>query len=85
MVEQSPFDKGKSLILKENNMRKRFLTEDEIDRLLDACSTKVIEFPNSKNHIKKMTRKDTQYLRDIVECALNTDMRKSEILSLKWD
>ncbi|MEE8552227.1 MAG: hypothetical protein V3S72_02900 [Desulfobacterales bacterium] len=30
MIEQSPFDKGKSLILKENNQRLRFLSEDEI-------------------------------------------------------
>jgi integrase len=37
MIEQSPFDRGKSLRLKENNKRLRFLDEDEIDRLLDAC------------------------------------------------
>ena len=37
MIEQSPFDKGKSLILKENNKRMRFLTEEEITKLLDAC------------------------------------------------
>ncbi len=30
MMERSPFDRGKSLILKENNMRMRFLMEDEI-------------------------------------------------------
>jgi integrase len=63
MIEQSPFDKGKSLILKENNKRLRFLTEDEIPRLLDECQP---------------------YLRNIVECALNTGMRRQEILSLKW-
>ena len=33
MIEQSPFDKGKSLILKENNQRLRFLPEDEIENL----------------------------------------------------
>lgn len=62
-LESSPFDKGKSLILKENNMRMRFLTEDEITRLLDQCP---------------------EYLHNIVECALNTGMRRGEILSLKW-
>ena len=37
MIEQNPFGKGKSLILKENNKRLRFLNEDEILKLLDAC------------------------------------------------
>jgi integrase len=64
MIEQSPFDKGKSLILKENNKRMRFLTEDEMKSLLDACNDSLIP---------------------IVECALNTGMRKGEILGLRWD
>jgi integrase len=63
MIEQSPFDKGKSLILKENNKRLRFLSEDEIQILLDGCP---------------------EYLRRIVFCAINTGMRRGEILSLKW-
>ncbi len=37
MIEQSPFDRGKTLRLKENNKRLRFATEDEIQALLDAC------------------------------------------------
>lgn len=36
MLEQSPFDKGNVLRLKENNERLRFLSEEEIDRLIDA-------------------------------------------------
>jgi len=63
MIEQSPFDKGKTLMLKENNKRFRFLTEEEIIKLLNECPG---------------------YLRNIVKCALNTGMRKGEILSLKW-
>jgi integrase len=31
-----------------------------------------------------MTRRDEHYLRDIVECVINTGMRKSGALSLKW-
>ena len=61
------------------------VTEDEIDALLDACSTEIIKFPENKKHIKQMTRKDIHYLRDIAECALNTGMRRGEILSLKWE
>ena len=37
MVEKSPFDKGKSLIIKENNKRMRFLSDEEITKLLEAC------------------------------------------------
>jgi integrase len=63
MVEISPFDKGGSLLLKENNERIRYLTEDEIERLLAECP---------------------KHLSRIVECALNTGMRRGEMLSLKW-
>jgi integrase len=65
MVEESPFDKGKSLQLKENNQRIRYLTKDEIDRLLIECKSK-------------------QHLHRILICALNTGMRRGEILSLRW-
>ena len=39
MMERSPFDRGKTLLLKENNTRLRFLSKDEIDRLLPECAT----------------------------------------------
>ncbi len=51
-------------MLKENNKRLRFLSEDEIKQLLKACP---------------------DHLRDVVECALNTGMRRKEILTLKWE
>jgi integrase len=38
MMEKSPFEHKKSLILKENNKRLRFLNDDEISSLLAACS-----------------------------------------------
>jgi integrase len=63
MVERSPFERGKSLILKENNKRMRFLNEAEIDRLIPACPP---------------------HLRHVVECGINTGMRRGEILSLRW-
>ena len=66
MIERSPFDKGKSLLLKENNQRNRYLSEDEIERLLKECEG----------------RED---LHRIIVYALNTGMRKSEILTLRWD
>ncbi len=48
--------------------RTRFLSEDEIARLLTACD-------QSRN----------QHLRTIVTLAINTGMRKNEILSLTWE
>jgi integrase len=38
LLENSPFKKGKRLMLKENNHRLRFLTEVEIDTLLKGCT-----------------------------------------------
>ena len=63
MLKMNPFASGESLQIKENNLRFRYLSEDEIEKLL----------PELKPH-----------LRDIVECALNSGMRRGEILSLKW-
>jgi integrase len=37
MMERSPFERKRSLRLKENNKRMQFLSQDEIDRLLDEC------------------------------------------------
>jgi integrase len=37
MLEKSPFDKGKTLLTKENNKRVRYLEEGEIQRLLAEC------------------------------------------------
>jgi integrase len=65
MMEQNPFAKGKSLHLKENNRRTRFLNEEEIERLLIKCEY-------------------APYLHRLVEAAINTGMRKEELLSLKW-
>jgi len=37
MMQRIPFEKGKSLMLKENNQRLRYLNDDEIQRLLAEC------------------------------------------------
>jgi len=55
-------------LVKENNSRVRYLEGDERERLLAACD--------------KLVR--AKYLKPILLVALNTGMRKSEILNLKW-
>ena len=64
LIEQSPFSRGKSLILKENNQRLRFLSEAQIHEVLGFAPP---------------------YLKDIIVCAVNTGMRRGEILTLKWN
>ena len=59
-----PGEEGR--LFKENNQRTRFLSEDEMSRLLFACE-------DSAN----------RYLAPIVAVALNTGMRKMEILHLR--
>ena len=66
MLRQNPFDTGGKLHLKENNEILRFLSEDEITRLLEVCTGNMA------------------YLHDIVTCAINTGMRKGELLPLRW-
>ena len=51
-------------LLKGENKRLRYLSEEEAERLISNCD---------------------KYLKSIVITALNTGMRKSEILNLTWD
>lgn len=37
MIEQNPFTKGRVLVVKANNKRFRYLTEEEITKLLNVC------------------------------------------------
>lgn len=80
MLDRNPFDKGRSLQLKENNQRLRFLTEDEIDTLLAECPAPT----PSKRDPKVIYDPQGIHLKDFITVAINTGMRKGEILSLKW-
>lgn len=79
-LEHNPFDKGRSLQLRENNKRERFLTEDEIQRLLAECPTAHERFQG-----KFVNGTQAIHLKDFIIISINTGMRKGEVLSLKWD
>jgi len=65
MVEEETLKRIRKVkLLEENNRRLRYLSKEECQSLINACSP---------------------HMRPIVICALNTGMRKSEILNLKWD
>jgi integrase len=85
MIKQNPFEMGQGLMFRENNERLRYLSKDEIDKILAECSRQVIELPTKNSKNRSVKRADADYLHYIVECAINTGMRKAEILSLKWD
>jgi len=60
-IDVSPASKVR--LFREENRRTRYLEEEEIERLHEACSG---------------------HLKPILATALNTGMRKGEILNLKW-
>jgi integrase len=57
--------------LKERPGRTRFLSVEEVEKLLQACT-----FPDARSELGRL------YLRPFVLIALNTGMRRNEILSL---
>jgi len=82
MLDRNPFDKGRSLQFKENNKRLRYLSEEEIERLLAECPDP--SAPKVKRKKGVIQGSQAPHLRDFITVAINTGMRKGEILSLKW-
>jgi len=66
-------------MFKENNRRDHFLSAEEIQALLDACSSNVVTLTG------KQIKQKQDHLKPIIIFALNTGCRKDEILSLKWE
>lgn len=72
MVEEETLKRVRRVkLLSENNRRLRYLSKDECKALINACC----KYPSY----------DLSHLRPILVTALNTGMRKEEILSLEWE
>lgn len=72
MVEEETLKRVRRVkLLSENNRRLRYLSKEECKALINACC--------------KYASYDLSHLRPIVITALNTGMRKEEILSLEWE
>ena len=68
MVEDDTLKRiRRAKLLEENNRRLRYLSTEECQALINACT------------------KQLKHLQPILIMALNTGMRKGEILNLKWD
>ena len=66
-------------MFKESKRRDHFLCAEEIQALLEACSSNVVSITG------KTIQQKQAHLKPIIIFALNTGCRKDEILSLKWE
>ena len=85
-IVRSPFETGSPLISKaDETRRERVLTHDEERRLLEACGERMVTYIRCG---KKTTALDKgarrSYLRALIIAALDTAMRRGELLKLRW-
>lgn len=85
-IVRTPFETGSPLISKaDENRRERILTYGEEARLIEACRAKSkIEYVNNGKHIKFVRRTRRDYLLALIIVAIDTGMRKGELLKLTW-
>lgn len=85
-LNKSPFASTKGLIsVADENRRDRVLTYEEEARLLEACSDEQIgTYIRSGRLVSARIRGKRGHLRPVLIVALDTALRRGEILKLKW-
>lgn len=89
-IVRSPFETGAPLISKADEVRReRVLTHDEEQLLLEACGDRTRTYKRKGRFKDKETTvidkgEKRIYLRALIIAALDTAMRRGELLKLRW-
>ena len=85
-IFQSPFDLGKPLVsIADETKRERTLSRAEENRFLAVCTGKrEIEYERKGKKVKATLKGGRELLKALVVTALDTAMRKGELLKLTW-
>lgn len=85
-VFQSPFDLGKPLIsISDEVKRERTLSREEENRFISVCTgEREIEYKRAGKQIKATLKGGRELIKGLVITALDTAMRKGELLKLRW-
>jgi integrase len=83
---QSPFDLGKPLVsIADEVKRERTLSRQEENRFLEVCTGKrEIEYERNGKKVKAQLKGGRELIKALVITALDTAMRKGELLKLRW-
>jgi integrase len=85
-VLQSPFDLGQPLVsIADETKRERTLSSDEEGRFLAACAMeRQVRYERGGRSITATIKGSRAILKALVITALDTAMRKGELLKLRW-
>ncbi len=85
-ISHSPFERGRPLIsLADEVRRERVMTGDEELLFMDACmNARLVGYERNGKPVTACIKRGRELLKAIVITALDTAMRKGEILSLRW-
>lgn len=85
-LSYSPFELGDPLISKADEVkRERVLTFDEEKRLLNVCEgERIITYKRKGKEVNAKMQSGREILKALVITAVDTAMRKGEIIKLRW-